>query len=94
MADLSNNIIDYIDEHIKIRYNEIEAATYQIMERFGLYDKESIQKFVAKKNCSLAFTEDFRFIGVVVNNRWLYTTNGLIVGKKGKRWKINEPKGE
>ena len=85
---------EMLNEHLKARYNEIEAAVYQIMQRFGLYDKESIQKLVTQKNCSLAYTEGFRFIGVVVNNRWLYTVNGLIIGKKGKRWKINIPKGE
>lgn len=94
MANLSKTMDEMLNEHIKARHNEIEATVYQIMQRFGLYDKESIQKFATKKNCYLAYTEDFRFIGVVVNNRWLYTVNGLIIGKKGKLWKINKPKGE
>ena len=94
MNDIQTFINEMLDEHIKEHYKEIVSATYKIMQRFGLYDDESIRQFATKKKCSLAYTEDYHFIGVVVNNRWLYTTNGLIVGKKGKRWEIEKLKNE
>lgn len=78
-------------EQINERNKRIEEAVVRIMrERFGCQDSEDIKRFASAHRCSLLYYENSEFVGLSVNNRWLYTTTGQIIGKKGKRWMIEK----
>lgn len=89
MIDILKLYEPILIEQIKERNKRIEDAVVKIMrERFGCQDSEDIKRFASAHRCSLLYYGNSEFVGVSVNNRWLYTTTGQIIGKKGKRWMI------
>lgn len=91
MGRLSLDLTKWVAEELAIRSKAIENAIYIIMgEKFGILDTEGIKNFALKHNCALCYDTDRNFIGISVNNRWLYTATGQIIGKKGKRWMIEK----
>jgi hypothetical protein len=91
MGRLLFDLTKWVAEELAIRSKAIENAIYTIMrEKFGILDTEGIKKFALKHNCALCYDTDRNFIGISVNNRWLYTATGQVIGKKGKRWMIEK----
>ena len=89
MIDILKLYKSILTEQIKERNKRIEDAVVRIMrERFGCQDSEDIKHFASAHRCSLLYYGNYEFVGVSVNNRWLYTATGQIIGKKGKRWMI------
>lgn len=80
-----------VTDEFTLRQKAIENAIYLIMyNKFGTLDTEGIKSFVSKHNCALCYDEEYNFIGISLNNRWLYTPSGQTIGKEGKRWKIEK----
>lgn len=82
---------DEIMRHIEARWRAVQDEVLKIMrERFGLQALEEVKEFAKGENLALAWDVNKEFIGVVRNNRWLYTTTGQVIGKQGKRWMIEK----
>lgn len=74
-------------------YERLQKLVLDIMrERFGLQTLEEVKEFAKGENLALAWDVNKEFIGVVRNNRWLYTTTGQVIGKQGKRWMLEKIK--
>lgn len=91
MSRLLLDLSKWANEEFARRHKAIENAIYLIMHnKSGILDTEGIKSFASKHKCSLCYDTDGDFIGISVNNRWLYTPNGQTIGKKGKRWMIEK----
>ena len=90
MKEILTRYDDEIMRYIVARRRAAQDEVRRIMrERFGLQTIEEIEKWLDEKKASLAW-KDQEFIGVILNNRWLYTTTGQVIGKQGKRWMIEK----
>ena len=93
MSQLLFDLSKWVDEECIRRRKIVENAICLIISnKFGLRNTEEIKDFAIKHNCALCFDTDQNFIGISVNNRWLYTPSGQTIGKKGKRWMIENIK--
>ena len=91
MEHIKDVLDKWITETLVQRNKEVENAIRRIMQhRFGVLDTEGIKEFTSTHKCACCFDSDRNFIGISVNNRWLYTPNGQTIGKEGKRWKIED----
>lgn len=65
-----------------------------IQKKFGVNPKDldAVRDLVRNKKLIIMRGHDFRIMGVLYNNRWLYTPNGQTIGKDGKRWRIEDIK--
>lgn len=85
------SLVDAIDHLVMQRIKAIENTVRVIMQhRFGILDIEGLRCFLSTHKCAYCFDKERNFIGISVNNRWLYTPYGQTIGKKGKRWKIED----
>ena len=82
---MENDVYSYIKEREKFVSNLIE-------ERFGVNckDIEAVKRLTQSKRLRLVYDHNGSFIGISSNNRWLYTLDGRVIGKKGKRYIISE----
>ena len=84
----------YREHSVMILRQKSEAAVSQLLkERFGIdtTNLEEVRNLVTRKRLELAWLSDsfpYGYIGVIVNNRWLYTFDGKVIGKKGKNFDI------
>ena len=91
MKEILTRYDDEITRHIVARRRAAQDEVRRIMrERFGLQTLEEVKEFAKGENLALAWDVNKEFIGVVRNNRWLYTTTGQVIGKQGKRWMIEK----
>ena len=91
MSQLLLDLSKWANEEFTRRHKAIQNAIYLIMfNKFGICYTEEIKDFAIKHNCALCYDTDKNFIGISVNNRWLYTPSGQTIGKKGKRWMIEK----
>lgn len=70
-------------------HDEENMIRYIMSNKFGVETDNvaEIKQIIEKKKLSLAYRHE-ELIGIIANNRWLYTTDGRIVGKCGHRFKI------
>jgi predicted lipase len=91
MGRVLMDLSEWATEEFTRRHKAIENAIYLIMfNKFGICNTKEIKDFAIKHNCALCYDTDKNFIGISVNNRWLYTPSGQTIGKKGKRWMIEK----
>lgn len=91
MEHTRNVLYKWVGPLVEQKNRIIEHAIRKIMQhRFGILDDEEIKDFASTHKCARCYDEDFNFIGISVNNRWLYTPSGQTIGKEGKRWKIED----
>lgn len=96
-----NTLISRRDEEDwrdKVEDFKNRCAAYSIKivaSRFGCseFDWETIQGIIDKKKlkskvimCGESPEYTLVYVGVVANNRWLYTIDGRTIGKKGEKW--------
>lgn len=80
-----------IQRYIESFWTAVQRDALDIMrERFGLQTVEEVKEFAKRKQLALAWDQRRTFLGVILNNRWLYTTTGQVIGKQGKRWMIEK----
>jgi hypothetical protein len=91
MEHTRNVLYKWVDLLVEQKNRILEHAIRKIMQhRFGILDDERIKDFASTHKLACCYDEDFNFIGISVNNRWLYTATGQVIGKKGKRWMIEK----
>ena len=77
------------------RIKEKEKIVASILEsRFGVNttDLEATKELIRRKKLGVLYDRDYNVIGVIQNNRWLYTPSGQVIGKEGGRFKIEKIK--
>ena len=80
MGRVLMDLSEWATEEFTRRHKAIENAIYLIMfNKFGFCNTEEIKDFAIKHNCALCYDTDKNFIGISVNNRWLYTPKGAIL---------------
>lgn len=79
-----------LEQYFKLRGEWI--STFMLL-KYGTCDNEECKQIIQKKRLAICTNTDNDFFGIVANNRWLYTIDGYIVGKKGKNFDFNNPKG-
>jgi len=93
MSSLQSIIINDIKEGILSKIQEKESIVASILEnKFGVkYENTNdIKSLIKQKKLAILYSYEGEIIGIISNNRWLYTTDGKIIGKKGRRYKIEE----
>lgn len=88
-----NELLCLMADEMSLCIKEREKLVSNLIEeRFGVdcKDMEAVKRLVQSKRLSLVYGHNGSFIGISTNNRWLYTLDGRIVGKKGKRYIISE----
>lgn len=99
LGELSKEQMDAIHQ----MYEETLAASYKrfmdavekevrkiLLARFNAVTDDEVKDIVKKKNLALAYDGEHSFIGITANNRWLYTIDGRVIGKRGKCFKLEE----
>ena len=91
MATLTKkDSLEAIEDYLRItkeeRRKEAEAVARIMYKKFGTTDLEELRAIIINRRVGLVYDNNNLLIGVSINRRWLYTLNGQIIGKKGKRW--------
>ena len=69
---------------------EADAVARIMYEKFGTTDLEELRAIIINRKVGLVCDKNNSIIGVSINHRWLYTLNGQIIGKEGKRWMLEK----
>lgn len=89
--ELVSIIQESIGKDIERIIKEKEKIVASILERrFGVdtTDLEATKELIKRKKLGVLYDRDYNVIGVVQNNRWLYTPRGQVIGKEGRRYRI------
>lgn len=91
LKELVENIQDEIIAKAKREESIISSI---IQKKFGIdiKDHKSVKELIKVKKLSLLRDCNYNLIGITTNNRWLYTINGEVIGKSGRRYKIENIK--
>ena len=79
-----------MQEYLSKKKNE-ELYVASIIEGRFKIDTEDIDKvkdLIKSKKLSIVYSHEGKILGVSSNNRWLYTLDGKVIGKEGRRYKI------
>ena len=69
---------------------EEESLVASVLKnKFGLdtSNSDAVIDLIKRKRLEKAYIEG-NLIGIICKNRWLYTINGLTIGKQGKRFMV------
>lgn len=55
-------------------------------ERYRVLSDEDMKKCIERKRLTICTNAHGEFVGIIANNRWLYTIDGKTIGKKGRRF--------
>lgn len=85
------SIADFMmQEVLSIRKKkELDVASI-IKHRFKIDTDniEEVKALIKSKKLSIVYSFEGDILGIASNNRWLYTLDGKVVGKEGRRYKI------
>lgn len=73
----------------KRKKEELDVASI-IKHRFKIDTDniEEVKALIKSKKLSIVYSFEGDILGISSNNRWLYTLDGKVVGKEGRRYKI------
>lgn len=84
---LVNALAEYTWQQMEVTRERTNAAIRDtLLIHFNVSSYEQAMQKFANKKLALAFDTYNEFIGIIVNNRWLYTKSGQVIGKQGTRW--------
>ena len=77
------------EQFIKSKMEEESLVASVLKNKFGLNtsNPDAVIDLIKRKRLEKAYIEG-NLIGITCNNRWLYTINGLTIGKQGKRFMV------
>lgn len=86
------NVTEMImQEHMRFNAAVEEWVRAFMLSKYGAEKDEDVVELMRAKRIALAYSSDgMIFYGVTLNNRWLYAVDGKVVGKIGKRFKLEE----
>lgn len=92
-SNIADTLTEYMLEQLEAkRERDTILIRYTLRKHFGVSSYEQAMRKFAHKKLALAYDIYNEFIGIIVNNRWLYAANGQVIGKQGKRWMFEELK--
>lgn len=85
------SIADFMmQEDLSKRKKEELDVAFIIKHRFKVDTDniEEVKALIKSKKLSIVYSFEGDILGISSNNRWLYTLDGKVVGKEGRRYKI------
>lgn len=62
---------------------------YFLYEKYGALTLKECEDVMKTKRLALAYDTQNNLLGVIANNRWLYTADGKIIGKTKNRFNLD-----
>lgn len=92
LEDINKAVVEIDRIVTERRRKEAEAVARIMYKKFGTTDLEELRAIIINRKVGLVYDKNNLIIGVSINHRWLYTLDGQIIGKKGKRWMLEKIK--
>lgn len=88
-------MVGHIQDEIIAKAKREESIISSIIEKkFGVdaKDHKSVKELIKVKKLAILRDCNNNVIGITANNRWLYSINGKVIGKSGRRYEIENIK--
>ena len=85
------SIADFMMQEVLSKRKNEELVVASIIERRFKIDTDNIEEvkaLIKSKKLAIVYSHEGELLGISSNNRWLYTLDGKVVGKEGRRYKI------